>query len=226
MPRAFSEDVQRAKAALASLPRDWEGRKCVLELKEADYNWRQMEWWAFYFEHICHRALEGIFEIPGERIGTVRFDMKGAVNWDLKAKAIKSDKHDCILNDKSATDLSIEAHGTHGVIIALCDVEYNDEDRTFQKWHSELKGGLSNYEKKRRLRTSVSRYRKTRAVLTEILFLRLDKRCIEGLGEMRQGRNSNGMPRPPKYMLDLEEIDGLLVDRLKFKGPKLKAKDA
>ncbi len=37
---------------------------------------------------------------------------------------------------------------------------------------------------------------------------------------MKQGRNSNGMPRPPKYMLDLEDIDGLLVDRLEFAMPK------
>lgn len=216
MTLAFSKDVAKAKAALASLPCDWDGKKCVLELKQANYNWKQMEWWAFYFEHLCRQRLATVFEIPGERFGTVRFDLKGSVNWDMKGKAIKSDKHDCILNDKTATDASINAHGSHGAMIALCDVEYNDENRTFQKWHSKLKGGLSTYEKERRTRTSVSRYRKTRAVLTEILFLRLDATSIGRLGEMKQGRNSNGKPRPPKYLLDLEDIGGLLVDRLTF----------
>ncbi len=105
-------------------------------------------------------------------------------------------------------------------MIALCDVEYNDENRTFQKWHSKLKGGLSAYEKERRTRTSVSRYRKTRAVLTEILFLRLDASSITRLGEMKQGCNSNGRPRPPKYLLDLEDIDDLLVDKLTFGATK------
>lgn len=50
MTPAFSKDIANAKAALASLPRVWEGKKSVLELKEANYNWKQMEWWAFYFE--------------------------------------------------------------------------------------------------------------------------------------------------------------------------------
>lgn len=216
MTPAFSEDIAKAKAALSDLPRVWEGKNSVLELKEANYNWKQMEWWAFYFEHLCHQRLRGKFEIPGERFGTVGFDLKGRVNWDLKAKAIKSDEHKCILNDCSAIDNSIAKYGEHGVIIALCDVEYNDVNRTFQQWHSELKGGLSAYEKERRTRTAVSRYRKTKAELAEVLFLRLDTAGVARMGQMKQGRNSNGAPRPPKYMLDLEDVDGLLMDRIKF----------
>ncbi|MBM4109481.1 MAG: hypothetical protein FJ255_11860, partial [Phycisphaerae bacterium] len=48
-------------------------------------------------------------------------------------------------------------------------------NRTLQRWHSELMGGLSAYEKERRTRTEVSRYRKTKAELAEPLFLRFDK---------------------------------------------------
>ena len=216
MTPAFSKDIANAKAALASLPRVWEGKKSVLELKEANYNWKQMEWWAFYFEYLCRTRLDKCFQIPGERFGTVGFDLKGCVNWDMKAKAIKSDDHKCILNDCSAIDATIAKYGEHGVLIALCDVEYNDVNRTFQAWHSELKGGLSAYEKERRTRTEVSRYRKTRADLAEILFLRLDKVAVTRLSQMKQGRNSNGAPRPPKYMLDLEDVDGLLMDRMTF----------
>lgn len=213
---SFLNDIATVKKALADLPKVWEGKKSVLELKAADYNWRQMEWWAFYFEHLCHQRLRGAFEVPGERFGTVGFDLKGCVNWDLKAKAIKSDDHKCILNDCAAIDAAIKKHGEHGVIIALCDVEYNDVNRSFQKWHSRLKGGLSAYEKERRTRTAVSRYRKTKAQLAELLFLRFDKAAVQQLGRMNQGRNSNGAPRPPKYMLDLEALSGILVDRLAF----------
>jgi len=212
----FSADIENAKKALATLPCEWDGKKCVLEMKEADYNWRQMEWWAFYFEYLCRERLKTSFKVPGDRIGTVTFDLKGCVNWDMKAKAIKSDNHACIMNDQVATQESIKTHGSHGAIIALCDVEYNDLDRTFQTWHSELKGGLSTYEVERRTRTSNSRYRKTRAVLTEILFLRFDAESIDRLGDHRQGRNSNGRSRPVKYMLDMEDLDGILVDRMRF----------
>ncbi len=193
----------------------------VLELKAADYNWRQMEWWAFYFEHLCHRKLASEFTMPGERFGTVTFDAKRSVNWDLKSKAIKSDQHNAILNDQAAMEATIAKYGEHGVVMALCDVEYNDADRSFQRWHTALKGGLSKYEKDRRARTEVSRYRKTRAFLMEILFLRFDAASLPRLGTMRQGRNSNGRPRPPKYMIDLEAVLPFLTDRLSFSiGPE------
>ncbi len=212
----MKEDIKVLKRQLKNLPKVWEGKKCILELKEADYNWRQMEWWAFYFEFLCRSRLNGLFEIPGETFGTVTFDAKREINWDFKAKAIKSDDHRAILNDKHGMRSSIERHGAHGVIIALCDVEYNDVNRTFQKWHAELKGGFSKYERERIARTSVSRYRKTKAELQEILFLLIDAENIEELDTMRQGRNSNGKPRPEKFMLDFEKIDRFIQDKLTF----------
>ncbi len=213
----MKEDIKILKRQLKNLPKVWEGKKCILELKEADYNWRQMEWWAFYFEFLCRSRLNGLFEIPGETFGTVTFDAKREINWDFKAKAIKSDDHRAILNDKKAMLQSVEKHGAHGVMIAMCDVEYNDVNRTFQKWHEELKGGLSKYERERIARTSVSRYRKTKAELQEILFLLIDTENIEELDTMRQGRNSNGKPRPEKFMLDFEKIDSFIQGKLTFK---------
>lgn len=212
----FLSDILAAKRALSSLPLHWDGRASVLELKAADYQWKQMEWWAFFFEHLCQRALVGVFQFPGERIGPVKFDAKRSVNWDLKSKAIKSDAHRAILNDKTAMEQSVRAHGEHGVMLALCDVEYNDHDRSFQRWHTDLKGGLSAYEHERLARTSVSRYRKTSAGLTEILFLRFDARNLALLGTMRQGRNSSGAARPEKYMIDLEAPGPFLAERLLY----------
>lgn len=216
MVSSFFEDIEIAKKALRAIPTEWEGKASVLELKEVDYNWRQMEWWAFYFEYLCRERLKDEFKLPGEKIGRVTFDLHRSVNWDVKAKAIKSDSHDCILNDCDAMDASVGAHGEHGAIIGLCDVEYNDVSRAFQEWHTNLKGGLSAYERKRIARTSVSRYRKTAAVLTEILFLRFDAGSLSSMKQMHQGRNSNGAPRPPKYLLNLEEADCYVVDRIIF----------
>ncbi|MDR0303878.1 MAG: hypothetical protein LBH98_03785 [Chitinispirillales bacterium] len=204
---AYLKDVELIKENLTKLPKIWDGKSCILELKEANYQWKQMEWWAFYFEYIFKYLFSDKFSFPGDKFNNVTFDMKGTINWDLKAKAIKSDDHKVILNDKSAMEQSVEKEGFHGEIIALCDVEYNDVNRTFQKWHSELKGGKSNYEFERENRTCVSRYRKTRAELCEIIFLIFKKDDLDLLDTMKQGRNSNGMPRPEKYMLDLETID-------------------
>lgn len=203
---SFNQSLDEIKEKLKMLPKEWDGRECILELKKADYQWRQMEWWAFYFEYKCMLLLRDICEFPGDRINRVTFDMKYHINFDLKAKAIKSDEHNVILNDTEAMELAIQEHGFHGEIIALCDVEYNDEDRTFQKWHSELKGGLSAYEKERIRRTATSRYRKVRAELCEVLIIVLEKKDLVKLDCYRQGRNANGKPRPPKYMINLEDV--------------------
>ncbi len=214
------KDIQSAKTLLSDLPVSWDGRASVLELKEANFNWRQMEWWGFYFEHLCYQRLKNYFSIPGDRYGKARtacFDIKGTINWDLKAKAIKSDDHRSILNDMKAMNWSVQEYGAHGLIIALCDVEYNDNNRAFQKWHQKLKGGKSKYEITREKRTSVSRYRKTHAELLDILFLVVTSKNISALGIHHQGRNSNGKPRPPKYMLDYDTAKKFLVDKIVFK---------
>jgi len=203
----YKTDIDELKTSLIYLQKFWDGKTCILELKEADYNWRQMEWWAFYFEYKAKQLLDGKFSFPGDRFDNVSFDLKGTINWDLKAKAIKSDDQKVILNDKSAMEQSIEKSGYHGEIIALCDVEYNDFDRNFQKWHSELKGRKSNYELEREIRTSISRYRKTKAELTEIVLVVFKADDLDLLATMKQGRNSNGKSRPEKYLLDLETTD-------------------
>jgi hypothetical protein len=140
----IAEDITEAKRIVATIPTSWEGKKCILEMKDADYNWKQMEWWAFYWELLFHRGnTRGHFTIPGERINAVVFDLTGSISWDLKAKAIKSDSHQAILNDRTAVDETIARYGTYGAMIALCDVEYNDDRRTFQRWRETLQGGKS-----------------------------------------------------------------------------------
>ncbi len=216
MSDLLNSDLVILKTKLSVLHVDWEGKASILEMKQHDFQWRQMEWWAFYFELQARKLLSNDFQFPGDKEDNVSFDMKRNLNWDLKAKAIKSDSFQSILNDKAATDKMIARNGSIGLVIALCDVEYNDVNRTFQKWHSELKGGKSNYEKERETRTAVSRYRKTHAKLSEILFLELNEKNITYLDIHRQGRNSNGNPRAIKYLLDFDQVEHFLIDKITF----------
>ncbi|MDR2526650.1 MAG: hypothetical protein LBC92_02120 [Rickettsiales bacterium] len=199
------QDISIIKSILAVLPIEWDGKRSILELKYADYNWRQMEWIGWYFEYKAKELLKDKFT-EGDRFSSIIFNLKRTINWDLKSSAVKTDSHKVILNDKSGMEMSIEKNGAHGEIIALCDVDYNDNARTFQKWHAELKGEKSKYEKEREQRTSISRYRKTRAKLLEILLLVIKQGDLDSLLIMKQGRNSNGKPRAEKYMVDLEFI--------------------
>jgi len=202
------QDMEIIIKTLSEIPAYWDGKRAVLELKEHDHQWKQMEWIGFYFEYLCQkRLMSADFEIPGEKYGKVEFDSFRSINWDMKASAIKSHSHKIILNDTRAIDESIGKLGAHGLILALLDVDYNDVDRNFQKWHTALKGGQSQYEKDRIARKAISRYRKTSARLVQILLLVLNDSNREYLDIHKQGRNSDGSPRNPKYMLDIERAD-------------------
>ena len=60
-----------------------------------------------------------------------------------------------------------------GLILAMGEATYNDEKRTFQRWHEELKGGKSKYEKERIKRGAWSRLRKVFFELKQIWFIRI-----------------------------------------------------
>jgi hypothetical protein len=203
----IARDIKIISSHLKKLPKKCDGKKSILELKKADYYWWQMEWRAFYFEYKAKEILQSKFTFPRDKFKYIHFDFKGSINWDLKAFAIKSDSHKVILNDVKAMKKSVVKHGYHGEVIALCDVEYNDLNRTFQKWHMNLIVKKSKYVKERELRTSVSRCRKTKAKLMEILIVVFSKSDLEKLYIMKQGRNSNGNPRNPKFMLNLEDVN-------------------
>ena len=81
---------------------------------------------------------------------------------------------------------------------------------------NELKGGYSDYERSRMRRNATSRYRKTHATLVELLFVVIDESHLDNLPQMHQGRNSNGKPRPPKYMIDLENLGDMCLCRMSF----------
>jgi hypothetical protein len=211
----YKNDIDILVDKLPSLPKEWNGEYSVLELKDAKFNWRQMEWWAFFLEHKMKEFLSADFSFPGDRYGRVAFDLKRNINWDIKGSVAFNYDENIILNDKLAMDYSITEHGLHGEIIALFEPDF-DDDGAFKEWHSNLKGGKSKYEVERENRTANSRRRKKNVKLVELIFVVLKKDDLDNLGTMNQGRNSNGLPRKPKYMLDLRQIHKFEHYRLKF----------
>jgi hypothetical protein len=66
-----------------------------------------------------------------------------------KARAINTLRHDIMVTDRKAIERAIQEYGQIGVIAAVGEVKYNDEDRSFQMWHQRLKGSISKYAKER-----------------------------------------------------------------------------
>ena len=215
----FFEIAKEISKRLKNIPVFWDGRKSILEMKEAGFNqWRQMEWIGWYFQFLCERILKNIMEIPGPKYGNVRFDGFLKIPWDFKAHAINTSNHQIIVNDSEATANAIKDFGCVGLILAMGEVKYNDDKRTFQKWHEALKGGKSKYELERIKRGAWSRLRKVQFKLKQISFIKIDDEVLVKCGSFqRDFRNANGKPRREKVLLDLEKLDEEIVYFLDFK---------
>jgi hypothetical protein len=218
----FLKIAKEISEGFKNIPLVWDGRKSILEMKETSFpHWKQMEWIGWYFQFLCEKFLKGIVEIPGPKFGNSRFDGFFKIPWDFKAHAINTSAHQIIVNDSEAIAKGIEERGSVGVILALGKVEYNDEKRTFQKWHEQLKGGKSKYELERIKRGAWSRLRKTKFSLEQISFIKIDDSVLIKCGSFqRDFRNSNGRPRREKVLLDLEKLDEEIIYFLNFKQNK------
>lgn len=156
-------------------------------------------------------------QIPSPKYGKVEFDGFPRIPWDFKAHAMNTSSHQVIVNDALAISAGIQEYGCVGLILALGKVEYNDERRTFQKWHNTLKGGISDYEKARIKRGAWSRLRKVSFDLQQISFIQItDETLVKGGSFQSDFRNSNGRPRKAKVLLDLEKLDKEVVHFVEF----------
>ena len=210
------ENIARAVSALLQdIPTHWDGKKAILEMKDnGSKQWRQMEWIGFYFEFLCKQFLSSgsakiDFAVKDEKshYGSTQFDGFYKIPWDYKAHAINTSSHRVVINDRHAIESAIQDYGVLGVIMAMGEVEYNDKQRSFQKWHSKLKGGKSEYEKDNKKRGAWSRLRKTQFTLQQISFIKIDKNLLAECGSFQTGfRNADGKPRKEKVLLNLEKL--------------------
>lgn len=214
----FKATSKKLASLLASVPKHWDGKRAIQEMQNANFpHWRQMEWIGFYFQFLCSKLLAPIMQIPGPRYGNVEFDGLYKIPWDFKAHAMNTSSHQVIVNDSQAISSAISEYGCVGLILAMGKVEYNDEERTFQKWHSILKGGISEYERERVKRGAWSRLRKVALDLKQISFIQITDVTLVKSGSFQSDfRNSNGRPRRAKVLLDLEKLDEEIVHFVEF----------
>lgn len=203
---------------LSNVLKFWDGKKSILEMKEAKYrHWKQMEWIGFYFQFLCEKYLKDIIEMPGPKYGNVQFDGFKYIPWDFKTHAINTSSHQVIVNDSEAISKAIKQYGEVGLVLALGEVLYNDRERNFQKWHEELKGGLSKYSVERIKRGAWSRLRKVSFDLQQVSFIGIDNCTLKKCGLFQTNfRNADGTPRKSKVLIDLEKIDKELIYYIKF----------
>ncbi len=209
MPVNFNEICNLLVPQVTNIPTKWDGRTAILEMRNAnDRNWKQMEWIGFHFEFLCRRFLSDVLEMPcPTTYGNVSFDGFLQIPWDFKAHAEES-SNQIVINDIEAITNAVRQFEYVGVIIASGSVTYDNDTRDFKRWHDELKGGISNYERERIARNANSRRRKVNMQISKILFVRIDEELLANSGRFQENfRNADGALRRAKMKLNLEEID-------------------
>ena len=203
---------------LNAIPVNWDGKNSILEMKNAGYSqWKQMEWIGFYFQFLCEKYLAGLFEFQIPRYGNSSFDGLFKVPFDFKAHAMNVESHKIPVNDREAIECGIRDYGYVGLIVAGGNVVYDDENRTFYKWHEALKGKESEYVLENRKRGASSRRRKFSMTLKQILIIEINSKTLAKCGSFQTGfRNSDGSPRREKVLIDLEKLNEEIVHRIAF----------
>lgn len=190
--------VQALTELCEALPSFLDGRTILDFMHDRNQkNWKQTEFLAFYIEDFVLKFLENFgFE-------TNKYSIKGLGQKDVVIDTFKEfpidvktsfEYEDCLLNDKFAVDKIIEEFGKIG-IIKIVSNGIKDSDFELTKYYKHLKGNFDEIS------------HKTRKVKKGAYILGIDYYEILSnapLKIFRQGKNSNGNPRNPKYSLPKE----------------------
>lgn len=193
--------IRHLAGELAAAGPVWEGRRMVELMAQAGFRHaRQTEWPGWFFEYLSLDSLIAEFGGGPHRVGSVEFDYRGSYTWDLKTHS--SARAQVILNDQASIEEAIERFGGIGFIILHGEAGFEGEPE-FWRWHNEFRKGRALTPEE--LQRTDSRALKTTFRPTHLEALWLDAGALESdaVRVFHQGRQADGSPRKPKYLLDL-----------------------
>jgi hypothetical protein len=188
------------------IPRTFNGKKCVIEMKEAEYaNWQQTEWQGFYFEMLAFSGLVSTIGGARKKVLSTEFDYFRYHLWDMKthssqnAKGSKSTS--AILNDKDSIDEALRLGGI-GFIILSGIPTYS---RAFTIWHKTLRAKIGAPRKE------LKEYFENQSI--DLFWVDSPEALEEALENkifsvFKQGKQPDGSPRKPKYSINVEKAKG------------------
>ena len=209
LEKIIIETVEKLRLASQNMPKVWDGRESILEMKDANFKyWKQMEWMDFYFKFLCQKHFTGIIDMPGKKYGITGFDAFREISWDFKVDSVDPGAYSVNANDSEAIAGTINNYGYYGIILAIGSMEY-DEEMSFKKWHDELRGKVSKYDTNKINNGIMSRTRKTIFILEEIHFICFNNetvhQCCGFLQDCAIKADSN-RPKEKEVIIDIGEI--------------------
>ena len=204
------DTVEKLRLASHNMPKVWDGRESILEMKDAGFKyWRQMEWMDFYFPFLCQKHFTGIIDIPGKKYGITEFDAFSEISWDFKADSVNPGAYSVPANDAEGIANTISDYGYYGIILAIGDIKFDDKETSFKKWHDNLREEVSKYDANKINSRIMSRTRKIIFILEEIHFICFNNetihQCCGFLQDCAIEADSNGLKRK-EVVIDINEI--------------------
>lgn len=218
-PKPEEEAIEILEVIQKYFPKIFEARDSIKWLHKHTTQGNQKEWAAIFFEEYCRPLLTnflggwyGVRIIKGSRIDYQRY-----YNWDLKVHSIKDNKgkskSQIILNDKDAMERIVELESGIGFIVADVDFTF-DTSGSLLRWRDQ-------YEERTKKHSKNARIMKNRGKVIDLksIFIKDKSVLKKGIEEkwisiFKQGRQPDGSPRKPKYMINLDKIPPELITRL------------
>ncbi len=200
-----------------------DGFRIIPWMRENNLSWREVEWAGFFVRQVAQIHFQ---EHP--ELGIVPFTqgklyrLKGKFLWDIRLHA--ESKIIVILTDAASFERDIFDNNGLGIIILHAEFE-PDDDGSFRQFITELKGGESDYEARRRAEGAPIRTRKKGFFLWwgQAIFITPDDINDYGTQSWLCGnfqvnmRNSDDRPRNAKYFLNLDDLPpGKEILRMNF----------
>ena len=199
--------VEKLRLASHNIPKTWEGRESILEMKDVGFKyWKQIEWIDFYFTFLCQKHFTGIINIPGKKYGITEFDAFSEISWDFKVDSIDPGAYSVAANDAEAIENTLHDHGYYGTILAIGAMEFDDKETTFKKWHDELRGKINRDDTNKINSGIMARTRKRAFTLKEIYFICFNSETLHqccGLFQDGFGQTDSNRPKQKEIRINI-----------------------
>lgn len=210
LEKMIIETIEKLRLASQNMPKVWDGRESILEMKSANFRyWRQMEWIDFYFKFLCQTHFTGIIDMPGKKYGNTAFDAFRKISWDFKTDSVDPRAYSVTANDAKGIADTISDYGYYGIIIAIGDMEWDDKETSLKKWHDEIRGKVSKYDTNKINSGIMARTRKRVFTLKDIHFICFNSETLHqcsGLFQEGFGETDRNRPKRKDIRMDISEI--------------------
>ena len=210
LEKKIIDTVKKLRLASQNMPKVWDGRKSILEMKDANFeHWRQREWLEFYFKFLCEKHFDSVIDMPGKKYSNTEFNAFREISWDFKVDSVDAGAYSVTANDAKAIEATLSGYNYYGMILAIGDMEFDDKETSFKKWHDELREKVSKYDANKINSGIMSRTRKTVFTLKEIHFICFNSETLHqccGLFQDGFGETDGNRPNRREVRIDIGEI--------------------